>query len=158
MMSAATSWAAIRGSAVVALYSRGADRPRRGYRQSPAAPNLDITKRPSNALRDAAKEAGLGAALIVPLLSAETSLGALVLQRRQPGEFAPAVITVRSNGKHLLGAGLDDPEPRPVACEPRRDRRKFHKGVAATTREIIERLLDLVVRIDPYARCAMRRN
>jgi GAF domain-containing protein/anti-sigma regulatory factor (Ser/Thr protein kinase) len=54
----------------------------------------DITKRPSNALRDAAIEAGLRAALIVPLLSAETSLGALVLQRRQTGEFAPAVITL----------------------------------------------------------------
>jgi signal transduction histidine kinase len=54
----------------------------------------DITKRPSNPLRDAAIEAGLRAALIVPLLSAETPLGALVLQRRQPGEFTPAVISL----------------------------------------------------------------
>jgi signal transduction histidine kinase len=54
----------------------------------------DITKRPSNALRDAAIEAGLRAALIVPLLSSEGSLGALVLQRRQPGEFPPQVVSL----------------------------------------------------------------
>ena len=48
----------------------------------------DLTKRPSNPLRDAALEAGLRAALIVPLLGAEGPLGALVLQRRQPGEFS----------------------------------------------------------------------
>jgi hypothetical protein len=50
--------------------------------------------RPSNALRDAAIEAGLRAALIVTLLSAEARLGALVLQRRQPGEFSPAVVSL----------------------------------------------------------------
>jgi len=54
----------------------------------------DITKRPSNALRDAAVEAGLRAALIVPLLSAQAPLGALVLQRRQPGEFSHAVVSL----------------------------------------------------------------
>jgi GAF domain-containing protein len=54
----------------------------------------DITKRPSNALRDAAMEAGLRAALIVPLLSAEAPLGALVLQRRQPGDFSPSVVSL----------------------------------------------------------------
>jgi signal transduction histidine kinase len=54
----------------------------------------DITKRSSNPLRDAAIEAGLRAALIVPLLSAETPLGALVLQRRQPGDFPPAIVTL----------------------------------------------------------------
>jgi GAF domain-containing protein/anti-sigma regulatory factor (Ser/Thr protein kinase) len=54
----------------------------------------DITKRPSNALRDAAIEAGLRAALIVPLLSGEEPLGALVLQRRQPGEFPDAVVSL----------------------------------------------------------------
>ena len=54
----------------------------------------DITKRPSNALRDAAIEAGLRAALIVPLLSAEAPLGALVLQRRQSGEFSQTVISL----------------------------------------------------------------
>ena len=48
----------------------------------------DIIKRPSNPLRDAALEAGLRAALIVPLLGGEGPLGALVLQRRQPGEFS----------------------------------------------------------------------
>jgi len=54
----------------------------------------DILQRPSNRLRDAAMEAGLRAALIVPLLSAETPLGALVLQRRQPGEFSPSVVSL----------------------------------------------------------------
>jgi signal transduction histidine kinase len=68
----------------------------------------DVVKRPSNALRDAALEADLHAGLIVPLLGSEGALGALVLQRRQPGEFTPqksldALTRIRSNGKHLLG-------------------------------------------------------
>jgi signal transduction histidine kinase len=54
----------------------------------------DILKRASNPLRDAALEAGLRAALIVPLLSGETSLGALVLQRRQPGKFPDGVVSL----------------------------------------------------------------
>jgi signal transduction histidine kinase len=54
----------------------------------------DVTKRASNPLRDAALEAGLYAALIVPLLSAEGPLGALVLQRRQPGELPQAVVSL----------------------------------------------------------------
>jgi len=54
----------------------------------------DVTKRASNPLRDAAMEAGLRAALIVPLLSADTPMGALLLQRRQPGEFPPAVVSL----------------------------------------------------------------
>ena len=54
----------------------------------------DITKRPSNALRDAALEAGLRASLIVPLLGSEGPLGALVLQRRHTGEFAPSVVSL----------------------------------------------------------------
>src|SRR5262245_51532031 len=54
----------------------------------------DIGKRPSNALRDAALEAGLRASLIVPLLGSEGALGALVLQRRRIGEFAPSVVSL----------------------------------------------------------------
>ncbi len=54
----------------------------------------DITKRQRNALRDAAIGAGLRAALIVPLISSEGPLGALVLQRRQPGEFPPSVVSL----------------------------------------------------------------
>ncbi len=54
----------------------------------------DILKRESNPLRDAALEAGLRAALIVPLLGAEGPLGALVLQRRQPGDFPQAVVSL----------------------------------------------------------------
>jgi signal transduction histidine kinase len=55
---------------------------------------VDITMRPSNPLRDAAIEAGLRAALIVPLLSADAPLGALVLQRRQPREFPAAMVSL----------------------------------------------------------------
>src|SRR5262249_13507947 len=54
----------------------------------------DITTRDSNALRDAAIEAGLRAVLIVPLLGGEQALGALVLQRRQPGEFLPTTVSL----------------------------------------------------------------
>jgi signal transduction histidine kinase len=54
----------------------------------------DVTRRMSNPLRDAALEAGLRAALIVPLLGSEGALGALVLQRRHPGEFRPSVVSL----------------------------------------------------------------
>src|SRR5262249_34304877 len=54
----------------------------------------DIFERPSNPLRDAAIEAGLRAGLIVPLLGSEGPLGALVLQRRRPGEFPAAVVSL----------------------------------------------------------------
>jgi GAF domain-containing protein/anti-sigma regulatory factor (Ser/Thr protein kinase) len=54
----------------------------------------DLTKRESNPLRAAAIEAGFRAALIVPLLSPDGPLGALVLQRRQPGEFSQTAVTL----------------------------------------------------------------
>ena len=54
----------------------------------------DVTKRASNVLRNAALEAGLHAALIVPLLGAEGPLGALLLQRRRTGEFPQAVVSL----------------------------------------------------------------
>src|SRR5262249_52129751 len=54
----------------------------------------DLIKRPSNPLRDAAIEAGLRAALVVPLLGAEGPLGALTLQRRLPGEFPLSVVSL----------------------------------------------------------------
>jgi GAF domain-containing protein len=54
----------------------------------------DILSRPSNPLRDTAIDAGLRAALIIPLLSAKAPLGALVLQRRKPGAFAPTVVSL----------------------------------------------------------------
>jgi signal transduction histidine kinase len=57
----------------------------------------DITKRPSNPLRDAALDAGLRAVLIVPLLGGEGPLGALVLQRREPGAFSEAVVGLMQN-------------------------------------------------------------
>jgi len=61
-------------------------------RQPLQVPN--ILDRPSNPLRDAAIEAGFCAGLIVPLLGSEGPLGALVLQRRQPGEFSQAVVSL----------------------------------------------------------------
>src|SRR5262245_4242259 len=54
----------------------------------------DLTKRESNPLRAVAIEAGFRAALIVPLLSGNEPLGALVLQRRQAGEFPAAVVAL----------------------------------------------------------------
>src|SRR5262245_12057778 len=54
----------------------------------------DMTKRKSNPLRAAAIQAGFRAALIVPLLGSEGPLGALVLQRRQPGEFPETVVSL----------------------------------------------------------------
>jgi GAF domain-containing protein/anti-sigma regulatory factor (Ser/Thr protein kinase) len=54
----------------------------------------DITKRVSTPLRDSALNAGLRAALIVPLLAGEGPLGALVLQRREPGAFSDAVVSL----------------------------------------------------------------
>jgi signal transduction histidine kinase len=61
-------------------------------RQPLQVPN--VVKQPSNALRDAALEAGLNAALIVPLLGGERAIGALVLQRRPTGEFPAPVINL----------------------------------------------------------------
>src|SRR5262249_23592455 len=57
-------------------------------------PIPDLLKRRSNPLRDAVIAAGLRASLVVPLLVAEGPLGALVLHRRQPGEFPPAVVSL----------------------------------------------------------------
>lgn len=54
----------------------------------------DLSKRPSYPLRDAAIEAGLRAALIVPLIGAEGPLGTLVLQRRVEGEFPLAIVNL----------------------------------------------------------------
>jgi GAF domain-containing protein/anti-sigma regulatory factor (Ser/Thr protein kinase) len=54
----------------------------------------DLTKRESNPLRAATIEAGVRAALIVPLLSSDGPLGTLVLQRRKPGEFPEAIVSL----------------------------------------------------------------
>jgi GAF domain-containing protein/anti-sigma regulatory factor (Ser/Thr protein kinase) len=54
----------------------------------------DLTKRESNPLRAASIEAGFRAALIVPLLSSDGPLGTLVLQRRKPGEFPEAIVSL----------------------------------------------------------------
>jgi signal transduction histidine kinase len=54
----------------------------------------DLTERASNPLRDAALEAGMRAVLAVPLLRSDGPLGALMLQRRRPGEFPQAVVSL----------------------------------------------------------------
>src|SRR5262245_60080891 len=54
----------------------------------------DLVQRPSEQLRAAVIEAGFRASLIVPLFSSEGPLGALVLRRRQPGEFSPSVVNL----------------------------------------------------------------
>ncbi|MGE0851615.1 MAG: GAF domain-containing protein, partial [Hyphomicrobiaceae bacterium] len=68
----------------------------------------DITKRPSNVLRDAAIDAGLRAALIVPLLSADAALGTLVLQRREPGDFSPSVVTLMQSFANQSAIALEN--------------------------------------------------
>jgi signal transduction histidine kinase len=54
----------------------------------------DLIQRPSELLRDPVIEAGFRASLIVPLLGSEGPLGALVLRRRQPGEFTSSVVSL----------------------------------------------------------------
>jgi GAF domain-containing protein/anti-sigma regulatory factor (Ser/Thr protein kinase) len=54
----------------------------------------DLTKRESNPLRTASIEAGFRAAIIVPLLGSDGPLGTLVLQRREPGEFPGAIVSL----------------------------------------------------------------
>jgi GAF domain-containing protein len=54
----------------------------------------DLIKAVSNPARNAAIAGGLRAALIVPLLGGEQPLGALVLQRREPGEFPQTIVSL----------------------------------------------------------------
>jgi signal transduction histidine kinase/putative methionine-R-sulfoxide reductase with GAF domain len=68
----------------------------------------DLSKRQSNPVRDAAIEAGFRAALIVPLLGAEGPLGALVLQRRRPGEFPQAVVSLMQSFANQSAIALEN--------------------------------------------------
>ena len=52
----------------------------------------DLRERPSNMLRDATLAAGYRSILIVPLVGADRIFGALLLQRRRPGEFPEAAV------------------------------------------------------------------
>jgi GAF domain-containing protein len=52
----------------------------------------DLGERPSNVLRDATLAAGYRSVLIVPLVGADQIFGALLLQRRRPGEFPEAAV------------------------------------------------------------------
>ncbi len=60
-------------------------------RRSPAQ-IADLRERPSNVLRDATLAAGFHSVLIVPLIGADQIYGALLLQRRRPGEFPEAAV------------------------------------------------------------------
>ena len=53
---------------------------------------VDLAARPSAPLRDASLDAGFHSALIVPLVGAERTLGAIVLMRREAGEFPPETV------------------------------------------------------------------
>ena len=53
---------------------------------------VDLAARPSAPLRDASLAAGFHSALIVPLVGAERILGAIVLMRREAGEFPPETV------------------------------------------------------------------
>jgi GAF domain len=68
----------------------------------------DLRKRTTNPLRDASLEAGLRAALVVPLLGGEGPLGTLVVWRRQQGEFSEAIV-----GRQR-GAGQSRPRHSPL--------------------------------------------
>jgi GAF domain-containing protein/anti-sigma regulatory factor (Ser/Thr protein kinase) len=52
----------------------------------------DLAERPSAPLRDMNLAAGFHSVLIVPLIGAERTFGALVLQRREAGEFPPETV------------------------------------------------------------------
>jgi GAF domain-containing protein len=52
----------------------------------------DLRDRPSNVLRDATLAAGYRSVLVVPLIGADRIFGALLLQRRRPGEFPEAEV------------------------------------------------------------------
>jgi signal transduction histidine kinase len=52
----------------------------------------DLRERPSNVLRDVTVAAGYRSVLVVPLVGADRIFGALLLQRRRPGEFPEAAV------------------------------------------------------------------
>src|SRR6516225_5183176 len=52
----------------------------------------DLTQAPPSELRDIVLEAGFRAVLVVPLLRPDHIFGALVVRRRQPGEFPKATV------------------------------------------------------------------
>src|SRR5262249_59845058 len=52
----------------------------------------DLRERPGNVLRDANLAAGYRSVLIVPLIGADRIFGALLLQRRRPGEIPEAAL------------------------------------------------------------------
>jgi len=53
---------------------------------------IDLAQRPSSPLRDLTLAAGYHSALIVPLVGAERILGAIILMRKEAGEFPPETV------------------------------------------------------------------
>ena len=68
----------------------------------------DIADRPANPLRDAALEAGMHAALIVPLLGGEGPRGTLVLLRRKSGDFPPALVKLMQSFADQSATALEN--------------------------------------------------
>jgi len=88
----------------------------------------DVVDRPSNPLRDAAIAAGFRAALIVPLLSGDGPLGALLLQRRQRGNFQPSVISLMQSF-----ADRRPSRSRTLTCSLRSTKRAVSSRLQAST-------------------------
>src|ERR1700680_5114811 len=57
----------------------------------------DLREAPASALNDSILGAGYRALLVVPLLGPEGIVGALVVRRKRPGEFTPAVVSLMQN-------------------------------------------------------------
>src|SRR5262249_12250905 len=65
---------------------------RQAAHDKPPQETSDIGDEPPSPLREIAMRAGYRARLIVPLVSADQVLGALVIRRKQPGEFPKGTI------------------------------------------------------------------
>ena len=57
-----------------------------------ASQTPDLDKLPTSPMNDIISRAGFRAVLLVPLLHSDSAVGALVVRRRAPGEFAPGTI------------------------------------------------------------------
>jgi signal transduction histidine kinase len=57
----------------------------------------DLRETPASALNDIILGAGYRALLVVPLLGPDRIVGALVVRRKRPGEFTPAVVSLMQN-------------------------------------------------------------
>ena len=79
-------------AAVEDQYLGASDAIRQATQDKQPQETSDIGDEPPTPLREIAMQAGYRARLIVPLVSADRVVGALVIRRRQPGEFPKATI------------------------------------------------------------------